>query len=165
MPYQYYPQYPQQIYPQYPQYQYPQYQMQTQPQPVQQPVIQQPTQVAQPTQQIQNGGFVSVHDEEEARNYPVAPGNSVTFKDESAPYVYTKTQGFSQLDRPQFVKYRLVRESDEEFSENTVEEKSSDKYALKSDVDAIASQMKEIRSDVDALYVKKPVRKKEEGDD
>ena len=164
MPYQYYPNnFPYQ-YPQYPQYQYPQYQIPTQPQPVQQPVVQQPTQVAQPTQQIQNGGFVSVHDEEEARNYPVAPGNSVTFKDESAPYVYTKTQGFSQLDRPQFVKYRLVRESDEEFSEKTVEE-TGNVYALKSDVDAIASQIKDIRSDVDALYVKKPVRKKEEGDD
>ena len=62
--------------------------------------------------QIQNGGFVSVHNENEARNYPIAPGNSVTFKDENAPYVYTKTQGFSQLDRPVFEKYRLVKEED-----------------------------------------------------
>lgn len=63
-------------------------------------------------QQIQNGGFVSVHNENEARNYPIAPGNSVTFKDENAPYVYTKTQGFSQLDRPVFEKYRLVKEEE-----------------------------------------------------
>lgn len=66
----------------------------------------------QSQQQIQNGGFVSVHNENEARNYPIAPGNSVTFKDENAPYVYTKTQGFSQLDRPVFEKYRLVKEED-----------------------------------------------------
>jgi hypothetical protein len=46
----------------------------------------------------------------EAQNYPVAPGNSVTFKDENAPYVYTKTMGFSQLDRPIFEVFRLVKE-------------------------------------------------------
>ena len=60
--------------------------------------------------QIQNGGFVSVRSIEEAYNYPVAPGNSVTFKDENSPYVYTKTRGFSQLDQPVFEKYRLVKE-------------------------------------------------------
>ena len=41
--------------------------------------------------QIQNGGFISVRNEQEARNYPIAPGNSVTFKDENMPYVYVKT--------------------------------------------------------------------------
>lgn len=60
--------------------------------------------------QIQNGGLVSVRNVVEARNYPVAPGNSVTFKDENAPYVYTKTMGFSQLDRPIFEVFRLVKE-------------------------------------------------------
>ena len=60
--------------------------------------------------QIQNGGFVSVRSEQEARSYPVAPGNSVTFKNEVAPYIYTKTMGFSQLDLPIFEKYRLIKE-------------------------------------------------------
>ena len=55
-------------------------------------------------------GFVMVRNEQEARNYPVAYGNSVTFKDESAPYIYSKTMGFSQLDRPVFEKYKLVKE-------------------------------------------------------
>lgn len=62
--------------------------------------------------QIQNNGFVPVPSEEVARNYPVAAGNSVTFKNENAPYVYTKTMGFSQLDRPMFEKYKLVKEED-----------------------------------------------------
>lgn len=66
---------------------------------------------AQP--QIQNGGFVSVRSIEEAYNYPVAPGNSITFKDENSPYVYTKTRGFSQLDQPVFEKYRLVKEENQ----------------------------------------------------
>ena len=61
-------------------------------------------------QMQQSNGFVSVRSEQEARSYPVAYGNSVTFKDETAPYVYTKTMGFSQLDRPVFEKYKLVKE-------------------------------------------------------
>ena len=60
--------------------------------------------------QIQNNGFVMVRSEMEARNFPVALGNSVTFKDETAPYIYSKTMGFSQLDRPIFEKYKLVKE-------------------------------------------------------
>lgn len=165
MPYQYYQNnFPYQ-YPQYPQYSYPQYQTQAMPQSVQQPVNQQPQPVQQqPMPQIQNGGFVSVHDEMEARNYPVAPGNSVTFKDETAPYVYTKTQGFSQLDRPQFIKYKLLREDDAAEVVETAEVEH-EQYALKSDVEAITSQIKDLRSDVDALYVKKPARKKEETED
>lgn len=64
----------------------------------------------QQPQQIQNGGLVSVRNITEARNYPVAAGNSVTFKDENSPYIYTKTMGFSQLDRPIFEVFRLVKE-------------------------------------------------------
>ena len=63
-------------------------------------------------QQIQNSGFVSVRSIEEAFNWPVAPGNSITFKDENAPYVYTKTKGFSPLEQPVFERYRLVKEED-----------------------------------------------------
>ena len=59
--------------------------------------------------QMQNSGFVSVANENEARNYPVAYGNSVTFKDENSPFVYTKTS-ISQMETPIFKKYRLVEE-------------------------------------------------------
>ena len=86
------------------------YPNQFQQQPMQQQV---PQQQPQASPQIQNGGFIPVSSEEVARNYPVAPGNSVTFKNENAPYVYTKTMGFSQLDRPIFERYKLIREEDE----------------------------------------------------
>ena len=81
------------------------------------PQFYQPLQMPQTqpqTAQNQSNGFVSVRSEEEARNYPVAYGNSVTFKDETSPYVYTKTMGFSQLDRPIFDKYKLVKEESSE---------------------------------------------------
>lgn len=61
--------------------------------------------------------FVPVPSEEVARNYPVAAGNSVTFKNENAPYIYTKTMGYSQLDRPVFEKYKLIREDTPEEAE------------------------------------------------
>ena len=108
----------------------------------------------QSQQQIQNGGFVSVHNENEARNYPIAPGNSVTFKDENAPYVYTKTQGFSQLDRPVFEKYRLVKEEEYQpqqvaqsaptSAENTEQANNID-YALKSDLRALWGEIEALK--------------------
>ena len=111
----------------------------------------------QSQQQIQNGGFVSVHNENEARNYPIAPGNSVTFKDENAPYVYTKTQGFSQLDRPVFEKYRLVKE--EEFQPQQVaqnaptsaektEQASNIDYALKSDLRVLWDEIEALKKQI-----------------
>lgn len=54
--------------------------------------------------------FVRVQNENDARMYPVAPGSSVIFLDENEPYCYTKTVDSSQLDRPKFEKYRLVKE-------------------------------------------------------
>lgn len=86
---------------------------------IQQPT---PTPMPQPTQpgypqapqpmQIRSGGIVSVPNEAEARRYPVAPGYTVTMRDESAPYLYEKTMGFSQLEQPVFRKARIVFEDD-----------------------------------------------------
>ena len=82
---------------------------QTYPYPYQQ---QYPMQQQVQQSQIQNSGFVSARSIEEAYNWPVAPGNSVTFKIENAPYVCTKTKGVSPFDQPVFEKYRLVKEDD-----------------------------------------------------
>lgn len=111
-------------------------------QPMQQPV--------QQTQTIQNGGFVSVPNEATARNWPVAPGNSVTFKDENAPYCYIKTMSFNQFETPQFVKYRLVREDAviEPTSDANQEVVPVPEYALKTDVDAISAVIDEVKGDI-----------------
>lgn len=61
-------------------------------------------------QQQATGALIPVPDEEFARNYPVAYGQSVSFRDEKQPYIYTKTMGFSQLEPPIFKKYKLVEE-------------------------------------------------------
>lgn len=97
-------------------------------------------------QQIQNGGFVSIRNEDEARNYPVALGNSITFKDESAPYIYTKTMGFSQLEMPRFEKYRLVKEDSMPKDEKCPESPNS-----KSEYDDIKSEIKSLWEEIDSI--------------
>lgn len=96
----------------------------------------------QQPQQIQNAGLVSVRGVNEARNYPVAPGNSVTFKDETAPYIYTKTMGFSQLDRPTFEIFRLVKESGIEDQEVKPADYRSEIDLLKAEVEKIKEEMR-----------------------
>ena len=98
---------------------------------------------------IQNNGFVLVRSEQEARNYPVAYGNSVTFKDETAPYVYSKTMGFSQLDRPIFEKYKLVKEE------------ASDPAPAVNAIDEIKGELVNIWAEIDVLKADKRKSKKE----
>ena len=140
---------------------------------------QQPTQ-----QQIRNGGIVSVPNEDEARRYPVAPGYTVTMRDENAPYLYEKTVGFSQLDPPVFRKARLEFEEDAPVSTQAAHrepEAPAVVYAelaqLEALKDAVVSDIRdlhkqldketaEIRSLVAAMIkpaeeTKKPTRKKE----
>ena len=100
----------------------------------------QPYSSNQQPQQIQNGGFVSVRSAQEAFNYPVALGNSVTFKDETAPYIYVKTRGFSQLEEPVFEQFQLVKvDNSQKVAES--EQITSTEYALKSDLSALQQEI------------------------
>ena len=141
----------------YPQYSYtsPQYfpqisQMQNMYTPQQQPV----------QQQIRSGGIVSVANEDEARRYPVAPGYTVTMRDENGPYLYEKTMGYSQLDQPIFRKARIVFEDDAKIPEQ--QEKPEEPaeppkvYAelkqLEALRDAVALEFKKMRDWVESLH-------------
>ena len=108
----------------YQQYQTPNYQMTAPPQ----------------SMQIQNGGFVSVRSAQEAFNYPVALGNSVTFKDETAPYIYVKTRGFSQLEEPVFEQFQLVKVDNSQKATEPAQAASTE-YALKSDISALKEEI------------------------
>ena len=131
------------------------------------------TQQAQPIQQIQNGGFLTAPSEEYARNYPVALGNSVTFKDEHAPYVYTKTMGFSQLDSPKFEKYKLIKEDAESPLIAPVEPSQDNKVIndtlddLKAEIEAVKQDIKSIKEKLKSLKpaTKKPVKEEEYDDE
>lgn len=109
------------------------------------PQLQQP-QMPQIGQQAQASSIVSVRSEEEARSYPVAFGNSVTFKDENAPYIYTKTMGFSQLDTPKFERYKVVKEESEEASVSIATDSILDK--LQKEIKDLWIALDDVKSEV-----------------
>lgn len=108
-----------------------------------------------PQSPVQSGSLISVHDENEARMYPVGPGYSITFKDENQPYIYTKTMGFSQLDRPVFERYKLIKE---EIAEQSIVE---NKYALKNDLADLVNKVMDLQEEI--LALKGDNRKRTEG--
>jgi len=140
-----------QVYPQFPQ-QFPQFQQYSNQQPQQ----------SQQTQQTQNAplfqnALVSIPNEAEARNYPVGYGQSVSFRDENAPYLYTKTMGVSQLEPPKFEKYRIVKEEGSAPQEEASKEKAMDLsiYAEKSEIEALRGDFKALKEEVAKLKKKK----------
>ena len=143
------------MFPQYPQ-NYPQNYQFNQPQ----------AQQAPQQMQIQNGGFVSIRGEQEARNFPVQIGTSVTFKDETAPYIYTKTMGFSQLDIPKFEKFKLVKENDAPVanaegvnSDENTKDIDLSIYVTKTEFDAFKTLVAGIEEEVEKLKPKKASKK------
>lgn len=124
------------------------------------PMYQQYQQMLQQPQMPMNnaGNFVSVPNEMAARNYPIAPGNSVTFIDENSPYCYTKTMGLNQLDRPVFKRYRLVEEQDTPQSAQSAPQTSEQAQArqvipdeIKGDINALRALYEQLRADVDDI--------------
>lgn len=134
----------------YPQYSYPSYYPQMQ-------NMYTAGQQQQPApQQIRSGGIVSVANEDEARRYPVAPGYTVTMRDENGPYLYEKTMGYSQLDQPIFRKARIVFEDDAKIPEKPAEPAEPPKiYAelkqLEALRDAVALEFKKMRDWIESL--------------
>ena len=99
-----------------------------------------------------SGSFIHVQSEEEARIYRVAPGGSVTFINDNAPYCYTKTAGFSQFDAPIFRKFRLVEEplSDTQNSPSQPQQAQAPDYSL----NTFEGQIKALTLRIEALEAK-----------
>lgn len=62
-------------------------------------------------QQQPQQNLIHVQNEMQAREWSVAPGGSIMFIDDNAPYCYTKSMGFSQLEPPIFKRFRITEES------------------------------------------------------
>lgn len=115
------------------------------------------------TQQNQASGMImNIPNEDNARSYPVAPGNSVIFKDENAPYIYTKTMGFSQFDKPVFEKYRLVKEEDEIAQEP---EDTSIVDELRNEIASLKGEIESIKKKIAPKTVKRIMKEIEVDDD
>ena len=117
--------------------------------------------------QIQNGGFVLVRNEEEAKNYPVALGMSVTFITEDRKHVYSKTMGFSQLDQPIFDRYKLIKEEPQKAEETHEHEEAKEmpSYALLSDYEALREHIERLEGEIEELKKKPVPTKKKEADE
>lgn len=115
-----------------------------------------PGYAAQAQQVQQNTGFVPIPSEEDARNYPIQRGSSVTFRDENQPYIYIKTLGFGQLDSPVFEKYRLTKETapnvrKAESAPPKERDEDLSNFVTKAEYEAICGEIDELRSAVDML--------------
>lgn len=109
------------------------------------------------SQYQQQPQILRVQSEEQARQYPVAAGNSITFIDENKPYCYTKSMGFSQLEPPMFEKYRLVKEMPAEMHENAPEAHAVNDsidlsaYATKAEIGALNKRYEELCAEVERI--------------
>lgn len=130
------------------------------PQQMMQPVQQgqQATQQASqqpPQMQSISGGIIHVQSENEARQYPVAPGNSVTFIDDTQAFCYTKTMSTSQFDAPVFKKFKLVEVPDNSTAQNAQNTPSQtvsqqgynfEDFALKADLETLRAEIERIEN-------------------
>ena len=115
------------------------------------PYYQQPQQI--PQQMVRTSEFIPVPNEDVARNYPVAPGSSINFKNENAPYIYTKTMGISQFDQPVFKRYKLVEEAPNltiEAPKQTEPINISD-YVKKHEFESFKSRLDKLEDEIQAL--------------
>lgn len=116
--------------------------------------------MAERNSQTQGTVFTPVHSDNEVLNSPVAPGNTIYFKHETEPYIYTKSMGMSQFEVPQTKKYKLEEvemvngalsipnDSNNQQSEN------QPKYLLESDIKPILDDLRECKEELNNLKAK-----------
>lgn len=125
---------------------------------------QHPMQQTQPIQQpaqIQDGGVVCVKDETAARNYPIAPGVSMTLIDEPRQHLFIKTMGFNQLEKPVFKKFQLIPESENngDISDVPPETGKDTSEDLKPQIEGLQREIEGIKAEIEKLKAEKPKRK------
>lgn len=129
-----------------------QYKGQYQQMPMQQSMMQQPIQ-QMPIQS--NGGLIWVDNEEQAKNYLVAPNNVVPMFDKNSPQMYIKSADGAGM--PTFKKYKLTDFEDADNAPKTpVEHKCTcgDKFVLIKDFQALQSEFEALRSEWETLKEK-----------
>ena len=115
----------------------------------------------QPVQQpIQsNGGLIWVDNEEQAKNYLVAPNNVIPMFDKSSSAMYIKSADGAGM--PTFKKYKLI-DVDEETPQNapkTHECTCGDKYATKEQINDLRAKLDDLTAKYEELahpIVEKP---------
>lgn len=117
----------------------------------------------QPQQNPQNSiqtSLLSIPNEQEARSFPIVPGNCLIFRDETEPCVYIKTLGFSPQELPTFDIYvKKTPSNASSATDSGANEKDIDLsvYAAKDDLRALEAELVEIRRELSALKPRKKV--------
>ena len=114
----------------------------------------------QPVQQpIQsNGGLIWVDNEEQAKNYLVAPNNVIPMFDKSSSAMYIKSADGAGM--PTFKKYKLI-DVDEETPKNaptTHKCTCGDKFATKEQLNAVEGKINDILAMYEELKDKQTVK-------
>lgn len=110
-------------------------------------------------QQFTNG-LVHVQSESIARNYPVAPGNSVTFINDTAPFCYIKTVGYMPTDAPDFRIYKRIDDVPTEAPTAPTQPHNQDPADTVGE--SIKAELAALRSRIEALENKsRPASRKE----
>ena len=107
-------------------------------------------------QPASSGDFVPIPSEEDARNYPIQRGTSVTFKDENLPYIYIKKLGMGQLDSPTFEVYEIKKRPSQstQRAESAPLREETDKlsnYVTKAEYGAICDEIDALRETVERV--------------
>ena len=134
-----------------------QYKGQYQQMPMQQPMMQQPVQ-QMPIQS--NGGLIWVDNEEQAKNYLVAPNNVVPMFDKNSPQMYIKSADGAGM--PTFKKYKLTDFEEVDNAPKTPTEHKctcGDKFATKEQINNLKAKLDDLTAKYEELLhsvVEKP---------
>ena len=129
-----------------------QYKGQYQQMPMQQPMMQQPIQLM-PIQS--NGGLIWVDNEEQAKNYLVAPNNVVPMFDKNSSQMYIKSADGAGM--PTFKKYKLTDFEDADNVPKTPDKhecKCGSKFVSKEDFKSLQSEFEALREELEELKAK-----------
>lgn len=91
-----------------------------------------------------------VRDENEARNWQIAPGNHLVFENQNGQYFYTKSLGFSPNEKPVFAIYKR-----EDYVESAQATEQIEQNPLKEEFDNFKSsnqlELEALRKDISDL--------------
>ena len=97
--------------------------------------------------QSNDNSLIPIPSESEARNYPVAYGHSVTFRDENKPYLYTKT-AISQMEPMIFKRFRITEEQIQEtpqIAPQNAQMVELSSYVTKAEFEALQKELKALQ--------------------
>lgn len=105
--------------------------------------------------------FMSIRGKEIAVNYPIAPNNTIIFRDELEPYIYVKSMGYSPLDKPVMDIYRREEPISAQDTTSNAKDDNSTIEKIQTDIEGILDDIEGIKKKLNA----RPRRKESEDDE